>query len=201
MFLFIFESHCVSKRNFINCFGNFPVLQGEYTNDLKDSDESIMIECDNLQQSSLSLPHMPRILTQPSKSSKSSALGQTENKGKENIKVLEKGKRGRPSKSDELTDDEVTEELIEEVAKEPCLYDFSLPIEQRGEKQRASAWERISRRLGGWLKIVYEIFLKKGKAEVYNFIKSDKFIICFFFYCELSCKKNVFLSLLMKSLV
>lgn len=74
--------------------------------------------------------------------------------GKENTTEINQKKRGkgRPHKTlaaKELSEEEVTENLIEEIAKRDCLWNIRTDAETRGDKQRQEAWESIVRSMGG----------------------------------------------------
>lgn len=133
----------------------FSVVKEEYLlaveDNYGDANQKIFVSCDDLPDSS------PKFSKSKSKtSSKNSCKRKFQESldlGKENgTEDQKKPGKGRPHKTltaKELSDEEVTENLIEEVAKRDCLWDISTDKETRGDKQRQDAWETVARKLGG----------------------------------------------------
>lgn len=74
-------------------------------------------------------------------------------------RTLVETKRTYKKKPPELLDDEVTESLIEAVEKQKSLWDFRIPIEQRGPKQRQLSWEKVQAELKGTCANLTKLFI------------------------------------------
>lgn len=131
----------------------FSVCAEEYLEEgdlIGDIDQDCDLEYDNFQEPSLEhLKSKPNILCKTSRESNA----QLQNLNEENEEDLSrKRKRSRANKDGYLKplhDQEVTENFIEEIAQRNCLWDITIPVEQRGPKQNTDAWQSVARSLGG----------------------------------------------------